>query len=82
MKFMVTMSFIPNPEIASLVPAERARVAELREAGILESLYLANDSTKAWLIMQGESREAVTEATNSLPLHKFANVEIVQLISM
>jgi muconolactone delta-isomerase len=81
MKYIASNSLkqAPNEEIFALFPAEQARVAELRAQGILVNLYIAADYSKAWLICEGDSQEAVEKALESLPLHRFLNVEVTPL---
>ena len=55
-------------DIQPLVPDEQARVKELREQGIVEELFLAADRSRGWFVMQGDSEDAIREATASLPL--------------
>jgi muconolactone delta-isomerase len=49
--------------------------------GILESLYVAADFSKAWLVLQSESLDMARQALESLPLHQFLHVEITPLVS-
>ncbi|MFN8456320.1 MAG: muconolactone Delta-isomerase family protein [Anaerolineae bacterium] len=81
MKFIANtrMKGAPTPEVMALFPAEAARVAELQAQGILESLYVAADFSRAWLVLKGESQEMVQQAVESLPLYKFNNVELIPL---
>jgi muconolactone delta-isomerase len=81
MKFIAhnIMKQAPNTEIMTLFPAEQARVAELMAQGTLETLYVAADFSKAWLVLQSESLEMAQQAVESLPLHKFLHVEITSL---
>lgn len=84
MKFLSTnrMKQAPNEEVMALFPAEQARVGELMAQGILENLYVAADYSKAWLVLQSESLEMARQAVESLPLHKFLDVEITPLAEM
>ncbi len=80
MRFMVVCNFNrPSPEIQELVPAERVRVKALMEQGKLETLYIAANQSKVWLVAKGESQSEVEEMVASLPLHKFMEAEIVPL---
>ncbi|MBI1881861.1 MAG: hypothetical protein HYR94_27115 [Chloroflexi bacterium] len=84
MKFLATnrMKQVPNEEVMALFPVEQARVGELMAQGILESLYIAADYSKAWLVLHSESLEMAQQAVESLPLHKFLDVEITPLAEM
>ena len=81
MKFLASnrMKQAPNEEVMALFPAEQARAAELMAQGVLENLYVAADFSKAWLVLKSDSLEMAQQAVESLPLHKFLNVEITPL---
>jgi muconolactone delta-isomerase len=81
MKFLASnrMKQAPNEEVMALFPAEQARVAELMAQGVLENLYVAADFSKAWLVLQSESPDMARQALESLPLHKFVEVELTAL---
>ncbi|CAA9455349.1 MAG: hypothetical protein AVDCRST_MAG01-01-5119 [uncultured Rubrobacteraceae bacterium] len=77
MRFMVSFVYrdgTTGEDIQPLVPDEQARVKELREQGIVEELFLAADRSRGWFVMQGESEDAVREATASLPLSRLWEV--------
>jgi muconolactone delta-isomerase len=77
MRFMVSFAYrdgVSGEDIQALVPEEQARVKALREEGVVEELYLAADRSRGWFVMQGESEEAVEQATASLPLSRFWDV--------
>lgn len=77
MRFMVSFVFkngTTSEDIQSLAPDERARVKELREQGIVEELFVAEDMSRGWFVMQGESEDVVRRATASLPLFRFWEV--------
>ncbi len=49
MRFMVSFVYrdgVTGEDMADLVPDEQARVKELREAGVVEDLYLASDRSR------------------------------------
>ena len=73
MKMMVHFQFDPADaaKVAPLIPAEQARMGELREAGMLDALYLAGNRAQGWLVLQGETQAAIAEALASLPLHPY-----------
>ena len=76
-RFMVSFVYrdgTTGEDILPLVPDEQARVKELREQGLVEELFLAADRSRGWFVMQGDSEDAVSEATASLPLSKFWEV--------
>ncbi len=81
MKTMMHFRFDPAnaAKIAPLIPAEIARVQELRDAGSLDALYFAADRTQGWIVMQGESEAAINEAFASLPLHPYMEATAIPL---
>jgi muconolactone delta-isomerase len=66
-----------DPELASLVPAERQRVQELAAAGLVKAGYMRSDLSGAYLIMQAGSEAEVRAALESLPMYRFMTCEIV-----
>lgn len=78
-RFMVQLTFIPDPAIPSLLPAEQARVGELVAQGTIQALYLAADSSRGWLVMAGDTQAQVDEAIASLPLHPYMRAELVEI---
>ena len=81
MKWMVTITFKEKPtaEVLAMLPAERARVAEMVTEGIIEGRYFAADGTKVWFVFQGDSREAIEKALGTLPMHRFFDMDVHQL---
>ncbi len=82
MRFMAYFTFIPDPSIPSLVPAERARLKTLADQGTVQALYLAADNTCGWLVMTGSSRQEVEQALASLPLHPYMQLVLTELSSL
>ncbi len=82
MRFLTKETFkaAPTPEVQALMPAEMAKVKELTDQGILETVYTAADMSAAWLVWNVESEEALNEAHNSLPLHPFMDSEKIELL--
>jgi muconolactone delta-isomerase len=81
MRMMASITWIPGQqmEIAARVPAEQARIKELSEQGVVDSLYLAADRSRVWIVLQGKSQAEVEQALASLPLHPYMNVELTPL---
>lgn len=73
MRMMVSITFNPadRAQIMPLAPQERARIAELREVGRLETLYLAADGSRGWLVFRGDDEAAVQRDMESLPHRHF-----------
>ena len=66
---MVTMTFDPRrrAEIVAHVPAEQARIRDLRAQGAVDALYLAEAQDRVWLVVRGETLDAVRDIVASLP---------------
>ncbi len=82
MDFLAHFQFSPENQAttAPLVPLERARIAELREQGIVKALYLSADMAHAWIVLHGESQEQVQHGLESLPLYPYAQVTLTKLL--
>jgi muconolactone delta-isomerase len=78
---MVTMTFDPSrrAEIVAHLPAEQARIRELRAQGAVDALYLADAQDRVWLVVRGETLDAARDIVASLPLHAYATVELAPL---
>jgi muconolactone delta-isomerase len=81
MKILVTMTFDPSrrAEIVQHVPAEQARVRELRAAGALDALYIAQAGDRVWLVLNVASEEEARRIMASLPLHAYATLDLAPL---
>ena len=83
MRWMIDITFKPGsgPEMAPLVPREQEHIKELRERGVVEQLYISQQREHVWLVMQGESQDAVEQELRALPLYPYMNFQILPLIS-
>ncbi|HEY3991612.1 MAG TPA: muconolactone Delta-isomerase family protein [Ktedonobacteraceae bacterium] len=81
MRFMVNFSTRPGSEEAAvaLIPAEQARIRALSEQGIVEALYLATDRARGWLVMKSESLAQAQEYLQTLPLHAYLEMDVIQI---
>ena len=70
---MVTVAFTGEPD-AALLPAERERLKELADGGVVRTAYLSADRSQAWLVLRGDGPEAVGGAMESLPLYPYMEV--------
>ncbi len=70
---MVVATFTGEPD-AALLPAERERVRELSDGGILRAAYLSADRSEAWLMIRGEDPDAARDAMESLPLYPYMEI--------
>jgi hypothetical protein len=65
-------------EVAALIPDEQARVRELIRANLLTEVLIVEGRRTVFLKWQGQESE-VRQALESLPLHKFWDVELLGL---
>lgn len=81
---MVTMTFdtTRRAEIAAHIPAERVRIRELMADGTVEALYIAETEGRVWLVVRGETEDAVRQIVQALPLHAYAAVELFPLANL
>ena len=84
MTFMVSIRFVPGKQdaIAAGMAAEQARVRELTEQGVIQSISIAADRSHIWLVMQGESRDHIQQALVSLPLYPYMELELSPLMDL
>ena len=84
---MASISFDLNhrTEIERGMPAEQARVRELQQEGVLDTLYVPESAGApggVWVVFNGDSRESVERVVASLPLYPHMRVELTQLRSL
>jgi muconolactone delta-isomerase len=81
MRFMVTFTPKPDQEeaISQLVGAEQQRVAELRQAGVLEQLYVHGPG-RAWLVLMVDSANEADRIIASLPLRPHVEATLESLM--
>ena len=81
MRFMVTLT--PKPDhldaIGPLIEAEQQRVAELRQTGVLEQIYV-NRPGRAWLVLVADSAAEADRIVSSLPLHPHVDATVENVI--
>ena len=80
-KFMANLT-IDTSNVAAVmerVPAEQARIAELKKEGTLLNLWLAADNKRAFIELSAPNEAAARAALASLPLHQFMKVDLVAL---
>jgi muconolactone delta-isomerase len=87
MQFMATISFdtARRAEVEQALPAEQARVRELQQQGVLDTLYVPDGSgapAGLWVVFNGESRDAVEHIIQSLPLYPYMQLELTPLRSL
>ena len=87
MQFMATISLdsARRAEVERLIPAESRRVRELQQQGVLDALYVPDGSgppTSLWVVLSGDSREAIQRVIESLPLYPFMQLVVTPLRSL
>jgi len=81
-EYMIIVHFITtlNEEFVSLIPSQRTEVNRLMEKGILTSYSLSSDRKILWMILLAASSKAVETTLKMMPLYKFMQYEIVELM--
>ncbi|HLZ31913.1 MAG TPA: muconolactone Delta-isomerase family protein [Chloroflexota bacterium] len=84
---MATISFdtTRRAEVELALPAEQARVRELQQQGVLDTLYVPDGSgapAGLWVVFNGESRDAVEHIIQSLPLYPYMRLVLTPLRSL
>ena len=87
MQFMASIAFDPSyrDDILREMPAEQARVRELQQQGLLETLYVPDGNTgptDVWVVFNGDSRDLVDHVIESLPLYPYMQVELTPLLDL
>jgi muconolactone delta-isomerase len=67
MKFFVDARFTPGANPAPELEAEKRRVAELRDEGVIEQVLRRLDDTGAFLVMEALDSRAIDAVLASLP---------------
>jgi short-subunit dehydrogenase len=80
-KSLVSFRFkVPvTDEIKALIPAEKARIAQLRDQNVVTQVFLAKDGTHGWLALQGQDRNTLLEQLQTLPMHDYLHFEFDEL---
>jgi muconolactone delta-isomerase len=81
MRFLLklTLNRPPSEEIMARIPAEQRRGVELAEQAVREAVYIAADRSAVWTVWNCDSQEVLDEATKTLSLYQFWNIEVTQL---
>lgn len=78
-KYQVTISFRMTDEAMKLLPTHRSYVNDLIEKNIIEYYSVSMETMRAWLMINAETKEEVSEYLQKSPLYKFWTVEIDEL---
>jgi muconolactone delta-isomerase len=74
--FLVTF----GEEFASLIPSQRTQINALMEKGIISSYSLSTDRKILWVTLLATSVDAVEKTLRMIPLFKFMQYEIFELM--
>ena len=74
-----TWNQAPNDEFYSLMPLEQEKVSKLMTEGKLLHIFIAEDNSGGWAVHSAESLEELLALLDTMPLHKFMNINIKQL---
>ncbi|MBC7935578.1 MAG: hypothetical protein H7Y86_09540 [Rhizobacter sp.] len=78
-RFMFAFTWTAMPD-ASVARSEREQVIKLIADKKMEQMFLANDRSKGWLIMIGESQEQALEQLSILPFYPIMHFEVTLLL--
>lgn len=69
-QYMVEISLpgMLTREFTNLIPAQRARVNELIQAGSIQSYMLSIDRSRLWVVMNARSESQVSQLLDSFPI--------------
>lgn len=70
---MVIAAFTGEPD-AALLLAERERLKELADGGVLRAAYLSADRSEAWLVVRVDGPDAAQNTMESLPLYPYMEI--------
>ena len=85
MQFMASITLDTarrRSEVEQALPAEQVRVRELMQQGTLSALYVPAGSGAPdglWAIFNGDSRDAVRQVIENLPLYPYMQLELTPL---
>lgn len=80
--YVVSAAFTGEPD-AAVPSAERERLKELADGGVLPAAYLPDDLSAAWLVIRGDGPGDARSVVGSLPLYPYMEtkdiVEVQQI---
>ena len=82
MRWMADITFKSGsgPEMAPLVSKEQEHIKELRDQGVVEQIYITEKRDHVWIVMQGESQDAVEQELRAFPLYPYMNLQLLPLL--
>jgi muconolactone delta-isomerase len=84
MKTLVSISFVKGQQeaIAARMPAEQAHVQRLLAEGAIQTIHIAADRSRVWLVMPGESPEQIQQTLAALPLYPYMELDLAPLLEL
>jgi muconolactone delta-isomerase len=81
MRMMATLTFDQSQRaaIVALIPAEQDDIRELIARGTVETVYVAADQARAWIVLRGASEAEVRHTLESLPMAPYESIELAAL---
>jgi muconolactone delta-isomerase len=81
-QFMVeiALSEVMTQEFAGKIPAQRQKVNEMMEQGILMSYALADDRSKLWCVVKADTEYEVMTIVSEFPLVDYMDFAISELL--
>jgi len=77
--FLVHINFTLTEDFMQQVPEHRKYINMLINTNVIESYAVSMESQRSWIIMNAQSKEAVTQIIAKSPLYRFWTVEIDEL---
>lgn len=84
MKTLVSINFVKGQQeaIAARMPAEQAHVQRLLKEGVIETIHVAADRSRVWLVMPGDSQEQLRRTLAALPLYPYMELDLAPLLDL
>lgn len=81
--FMVSFTFtksVHDPDVSGLIPAEQAKVAQLKDQKIIDDVWVKKDLSGGYIRINAESDRQLQVLLNSLPLSPYLSFSVVELV--
>ncbi|GAB3220972.1 hypothetical protein [Spirosoma arcticum] len=78
-RYMFAFTWLSNPD-PQIAPAEHEQVVQLIAEKRMEQMFLAQDRSRGWLVMLGETAEDATNSVNTLPFSPIMQLDLTPLI--
>src|SRR3954470_13496029 len=79
MRYLVSFVFNQPFDMGPLIGPEHDRIEELHKQGRVETDSLGADYMRGWVIMRGDSPDAIAQAFTTLPMYPYMKIEILPL---